>query len=171
MKASIFFTEGNLYAKGREYLYATKQWFFETPERALNRAYNAALTIQFIENEYFDGGKISTNLAERSSEVKSILQESFNKLLSVVRLGVVEFKATHLILGVPNSEHVEKLKLMNKTVEKLKLIDEVLDNYISDQNLASMSSLFRRVKMSSSEGASQVSLLTIDVQAAEIFSK
>ncbi|NKB17643.1 MAG: hypothetical protein HC770_05365, partial [Pseudanabaena sp. CRU_2_10] len=37
------------------------QWFTKTPERAIDRAYEAAVNIKKIEEEYFGGNPISEN--------------------------------------------------------------------------------------------------------------
>ena len=41
-------------------LQKARQWFYKTPERALDQAYEAAKMIEAIENEHFDGNPISS---------------------------------------------------------------------------------------------------------------
>ncbi|MCA1993860.1 MAG: hypothetical protein LDL41_17710, partial [Coleofasciculus sp. S288] len=129
MKASTFFTnsKGYLHTTSKQYLYSAKQWFFKTPERALNQAYNAALTIQSIEDEYFQGGKISTNsvnASDRSDYLMSLVRTDFEKELMIAKLRLTEFKASCLVLGIPVSAHLDKLSFL----------DGVLAKYISKEN-------------------------------------
>jgi len=42
----------------KRYFNRTNQWFWQTPERSLERAYEAAQTIKAIEDEYFEGQRI-----------------------------------------------------------------------------------------------------------------
>ena len=97
MKVSPFFTNSKSYvqATSYEYLQATKQWFFKTPERALNQAYNAALTIKSIEDEYFQSGKISTdsaNYSDRGNYLMSFVRTDFERELMIAKLRLAEFK-------------------------------------------------------------------------------
>lgn len=61
------------------YLHSVKEWFFNTPERALNQAYKAALTIRAIEDEYFNGNKISVATSNHSDSVMTYLQADLEK--------------------------------------------------------------------------------------------
>lgn len=126
MKASTFFTnsKGYLRTTNQEYLNATKQWFFKTPERALNQAYNAALKIQSIENEYFQGYKISISSTDCSDYLMSFVRADFQRELMISKLRLAEFKASCLILGVPVSAHLDKLSFL----------DGILAKYVSKEN-------------------------------------
>ena len=117
----------------KEYLYAAKQWFFRTPERALNQAYNAVLTIKSIEDEHFNGNKISADLNNDTDNIISYLQADIEKQLSIVKLRLTEFKASRSVLGISNSVYLQKLRI----------IDEVLNRYTSNQisSVAPVSSL------------------------------
>lgn len=76
MKASLS-GENTQYLSKRinEYLRNANQWFLETPERALEQAYKAALLIKAIEDKHFDGNKISadsTNLSQQISYLQTV---------------------------------------------------------------------------------------------------
>ncbi len=58
------------------------QWLTETPERALDDAYDAALRIRAIENEHFNGQRISPESAGHSDSVQAYFQAELNKNLS-----------------------------------------------------------------------------------------
>lgn len=126
MKASTFFTnsKGYLHTTNQQYLNATKQWFLNTPERALNQAYNAALKIQSLENEYFQGYKISIGSTDGSDYLMSFVRADFQRELMITKLRLSEFKASCLILGVPVAAHLDQLSFL----------DSVLAKYVSKEN-------------------------------------
>ncbi len=126
MKASSFFTNSKeyLHTANQQYLDATKEWFFKTPERALNQACNAALTIKSIEDEYFQSGKISRDSTDCSDYLMSFVRADFERELTIAKLRLAEFKASCLVLGVPVSAHLEKLSFL----------DGVLAKYVSQKN-------------------------------------
>jgi hypothetical protein len=108
-------------------LYAAKQWFYQTPERALNQAYNSALTIKSIEDEYFQGSKISndsTDGSDLSNNLMSFVRADVEKELMIAKLRLAEFKTSCSILSIPVSDHLDKLSFL----------DEVLAKYTSQPN-------------------------------------
>lgn len=129
MKAS-FSTKntGYLLKKINEYLRAANQWYLETPERALEQAYKAALMIKAIEEEHFGGNKISADSTIHSDNVMSYLQADLEKHLSIIKLRLAEFKISRSVIGISNSV----------LLDKLRFIDEVIAKYISkpDTSLA-----------------------------------
>ncbi|NJR49005.1 MAG: hypothetical protein HC780_04950 [Leptolyngbyaceae cyanobacterium CSU_1_3] len=58
MKTHIFIkSKSYLYRAFQIFLEPARQWLFNTPERALDHAYGAALLIKSLENEYTRGSK------------------------------------------------------------------------------------------------------------------
>ncbi|MBW4493321.1 MAG: proton extrusion protein PcxA [Oscillatoria princeps RMCB-10] len=122
------------------------QWLTETPERALDDAYDAALRIRAIENEHFNGQKVSPESASHSDSVQAYFQAELNKNLNQARQKLSEFKLTRsfvenapgktpktILFETPASppdwrtrESKEKELLI---LEKLNFIDEVLSRY------------------------------------------
>lgn len=102
----------------KEYLRTAKQWFLKTPERALNQAYNAALTIKSIEDEHFNGNKLSTDITNHSNSVTSYLQADIEKELSIAKLRLAEFKASRSVFATSNSAHLQKLRFIDEILEK-----------------------------------------------------
>jgi hypothetical protein len=130
MKASTFNSSKSAFSTTRkDYLHATKQWFFKTPERALNQAYNAALAIELIENKHFKGNKISSNFTEHSESVLSYLAADLEKHLNTIKLRLKEFKASCAILGVSSSAYLDKLGF----------IDEILNKYAFEDSASALS--------------------------------
>jgi hypothetical protein len=54
----VYFTQ-----KIYSYLLASYQWYLQTPERSLDQAYQAALLIKAMEDQYFNGNKIAPESA------------------------------------------------------------------------------------------------------------
>lgn len=119
MKASFSLKNTEyLRKKINEYLHAAHQWFLETPERSLEKAYKAVLMIKGIEEEYFGGKPISADLTNHSVNVMSYLQADLEKNLSIIKLNLAEFKISRSVIGISNSVLLEKLRLIDEVVAK-----------------------------------------------------
>ena len=134
----------------KKYWNYVSQWLLQTPERALNSAYQAVLEVKKIENEYFDGKQIS--LPSKHSEIVfNYIQSELTKYLQIAQARLNEFKLSSSILNFsPVSSSFKKnldiLELEQKSIdyysqpieakavncsniEKLNLIDETLARY------------------------------------------
>lgn len=99
-----------------KYLRATNKWFFETPERSLEQAYNAALIIRSIEEEYL--GDRNSNPAEQGKNVKAYLKADIDKNLGIIKLRLAEFKLSRSILTISNPVILEKLRFIDEVLVK-----------------------------------------------------
>lgn len=132
-----------------KYLYSANQWYRETPERALEQAYDAALAIKAIEDEHFGGQGISERSGDYGHSTLSYFKSELQKYLKVIQTRMVEFNASRSFLELPervgakpktghNAEpHQHGLHLNNKdraslVFEKLEFIDGVIDKYINN---------------------------------------
>lgn len=89
--------------------------------------------------------------------------------MSIIQLRLAEFKASHSILGTPNSTCAETLKRINTNVEKLQMIDEVLDQYSFEQSFPfRVRSFFRKPEASQCQVNHRAYSVTIDVKATKI---
>ncbi|KYC42822.1 proton extrusion protein PcxA [Scytonema hofmannii PCC 7110] len=95
------------------------QWFFNTPERALEQAYQMALKIKEIELTHFGGDKVSLQSGEYSQNLLDCFQIDVEKYLNTIKIRLVEFKTSRLFQKNSNYAFLDKLKL----------IDEVLTRY------------------------------------------
>lgn len=111
--------ENNLVTKLKNYFHSANQQLQRTPERSLEQAYQAVLRIKAIEDEYFNGAKISTESTNYTATVNSYLRANLEKNLNIAKLRLVEFNASSFVLGNLNANHLAKLRL----------VDEVLDKY------------------------------------------
>jgi hypothetical protein len=132
-----------------KYLYSAHQWYRETPDRALEQAYDAALAIKAIEEEHFGGQKISPRSGDYGHSTLSYFKSELQKYLKVIQTRMVEFNASRSFLELPDrvgakpkagysaDHHQHGLHLDNKeraslVFEKLEFIDGVIDKYINN---------------------------------------
>ncbi|MEG5041382.1 MULTISPECIES: proton extrusion protein PcxA [unclassified Microcoleus] len=132
-----------------KYLYSANQWYRETPERALEQAYDAALAIKAIEDEHFGGQIISERSGDYGQSTLSYFKSELQKYLKVIQTRMVEFNASRSFLELPErvgakpktgysaDYHQHGLHLNNKDIaslifEKLEFIDGVIDKYINN---------------------------------------
>jgi hypothetical protein len=132
-----------------KYLYSAHQWYRETPDRALEQAYDAALAIKAIEDEHFGGQKISARSGDYGHSTLSYFKSELQKYLKVIQTRMVEFNASRSFLELPDrvgakpkaghslDRHQHGLHLDNKDrasliFEKLEFIDGVIDKYINN---------------------------------------
>lgn len=95
------------------------EWFSETPERALEQAYNAALQIKATEDEYFGGGKISADSADYGDSEMSYFRAELQKNLNITKRRLAEFKASNSVIGISN---------YNQTAAKAEVVDAAANN-------------------------------------------
>lgn len=126
------------------------QWFRGTPERALDQAYDAALKIRSLENEHFQGEKISPEShPEYSDRALSYFNSELKKYLKIIQTRLIVFNASRSVLGWSeqinpssgiNLELEQKVvsngslphpKIVAAICEKLDYIDAVVTRYQS----------------------------------------
>ncbi len=118
------------------------QWFRETPERALDMAYDAALKIKAIEEEHFAGQKISTESVNYSNSAKCYLNSELNRYLKIIQTRLAEFNTSVSVVGLLAQKKVgEQWDKFNQNyqqefqqqpsiiLEKLEFIDGVTTRY------------------------------------------
>ncbi|MBC7969077.1 MAG: proton extrusion protein PcxA [Verrucomicrobia bacterium] len=135
-----------IWTRLKQSLSSVRQWYEQTPERALDQAYAAVLMIRSIEDEHFDGNPIANSPDKYGANSNAVFQEELRKCLKIATLRLSEFKASRFIFNTTDGS-ANALKgaasLANKErsaiiLEKLKFIDEVLGNY-QPQPAASLS--------------------------------
>jgi hypothetical protein len=130
-----------------KYLYSARQWYRETPERALEQAYEAALAIKAIEDEHFGSQPIGDRTADYGQSTLSYFKSDLQKYLKVIQTRMVEFNASRSFLelpqrvtaqpkGVLGDRHQQGLSIDAKDrasliLEKLEFIDAVIARYIN----------------------------------------
>lgn len=86
-------------AKLKRFLTSAEQWYYGTPERALDEAYQAAQRIKQLEEQYFGGRRITPN-SGLSPTSDSYLQAELQKNLRIARMRLTEFKATNRVIDI-----------------------------------------------------------------------
>jgi hypothetical protein len=137
----------SIFTSIQELVRSVRDWYFDTPERALEQAYNAALQIKAIEDEYFEGQKISVNQTDYSDSVKAYFQSELRQNLTIAANRLREFKASSSFLNLITSQQIVKspkgsadsngktpqrisnAEQVTITLEKLKFIDQVISKY------------------------------------------
>ncbi|MDJ0703467.1 MAG: proton extrusion protein PcxA [Leptolyngbyaceae cyanobacterium MO_188.B28] len=100
---------------------------FGTPEQVLEQAYEAALRIKAVEDEYFGGGKISTQAANQGIHVPSFLWADLEKDLGQLQQKMGELKA--------NGAAIDSLD--QDALMKLVFAEGLLATYVIDQGSSS----------------------------------
>lgn len=156
----------NAFSSGlQKYWRTARQWFFTTPERALDEAYGAALKIKQIEDQHFGGSKISADNGYGEA-VSAYFQSELQRYLSIARMRLMEFKTSNRIVrrsppqAPPgqlvtrirgNGDYAAEYTLASdqytieveagdqslSVLEKLKFVDQVLARYKSEAGVRS----------------------------------
>ncbi len=115
-----------------------QQWVTSTPDRALDKAYGAALKIRQIEVDHFGGQPISENYGSYSRNAYRLLQKDLTKYLGVIKRQMTAFKASSAVFSVndigldtplPGDVPVNQLTGPAIFFSKLQLVDETLERY------------------------------------------
>ena len=142
----------SLWNKFVKYLYSARQWYRETPERALEQAYEAALAIKAIEDEHFSGQPIGDRSGDYGQSTISYFKSDLQKYLKVIQTRMVEFNASRSFLELPErvaaqpkavlgDRYQHGLGISTKdrsslVFEKLEFIDGVITRYINRKSTA-----------------------------------
>jgi hypothetical protein len=142
----------SLFSQLRNYVRRAEQWYLETPDRALDQAYDAALKIKAIENEHFGGEKISPRSTQLRGSAFAYFESDLQKYLRIMRMKLTEFRWSRSTLGITNpNKTAETIRTIETTemgsgrfvpavrdkpaitIEKLRFIDEMLLRYADEQ--------------------------------------
>lgn len=127
---------------------STKKWFWDSSEKALDDAYQAALKIKKIEDEHFKGEKISSQYTDYGSSVFSYFETELNSHLQIIKMKMAQFKTSRLFLNISSNystkNHLKQDSIysngqpLEKSIllEKLKFIDQIIEKYKNGDNNA-----------------------------------
>ncbi|MGG6296860.1 proton extrusion protein PcxA [Leptolyngbya sp. AN02str] len=136
MKNSILSTFRGLLGKA-------DQWFQQTPERALDEAYEAAVRIKAIEEQYFGGDRISKNYGTYGASTNAYFQAELRKYLNIMKVRLAVFQTSNTVLRLTPRSITEvqlgkatdddyQVNVIDKPaliLRKLRLVDDVLSRY------------------------------------------
>lgn len=141
----------SLWNKFVKYLYSARQWYRETPERALEQAYEAALAIKAIEDEHFGSQPIADRSGDYGHSTLSYFKSDLQKYLKVIQTRMVEFNASRSFLELPERVAAQSKDVLGDrhqglgintkdraalVFEKLEFIDTVITRYINRKSTA-----------------------------------
>ncbi|NEU73651.1 proton extrusion protein PcxA [Hassallia byssoidea VB512170] len=127
MKSSFFTKNTNfLRQKVKKYWDSSHKWLVNTPERALEEAYQAAQIIKNIELEHFGNQKISPESVNYTDNVMSYWQVYLNKNLTIIKAKLAEFRLARSITNTSNPVFLEKLNFIDEVIAKYSQ-DEAVD--------------------------------------------
>jgi hypothetical protein len=123
-----------------------KGWLSNTSQGALEEAYEIALNIKKIEDERFQGKKISPEFANYSANVWAYFETELNSNLQIIKLRMAQFKTSRLFTNlVENSSRKghenladDGLSQTSILLEKIKFIDSILEKYKNQSNNLSL---------------------------------
>ncbi|MDY6939522.1 MAG: proton extrusion protein PcxA [Cyanobacteriota bacterium] len=139
MKTSIF----SQVKKAVEWV---KQRYAQTPDRALEAAYRAAISIKAIENQYFEGEKIQFESTDLSRLEIDAIEKELKTNLGIIRQRVAEYNSSRSILNLIIQTTTQPIPLQSvddenyryspeakyqfaQNLEKLKIIDAIVAKY------------------------------------------
>lgn len=142
---------------GREiysFLLSAYKRYLRTSERSLEEAYKAALQIQSIEDNYFNGGKIALGTTEYSRSIVELFESDLKKHLKTVRMRLTEFKVSRLFLNEFSQNALKKQQIEipqpDFILQRLRFIDEVVGKYNTIDNDTSHEDLLRQSNLKQS---------------------
>jgi hypothetical protein len=125
-----------------------RRWFYDTPDRALEQAYRAVLTIKAIEDEHFAGKAVSSSNSIYSDSVLEYFQNEVRRQLKIAQIRLREFRAFKTVVTISdetinrkasNAYYPDASDKPTVIIEKLRFIDEITQHYgrpLSKQSVA-----------------------------------
>ena len=121
-----------------------RRWLSATPERALDAAYRAAVKIKAIEDDHFNGQKVSRANADYSDSVVKVFRNDVNNYLKTIKIRLTEFNSSRSLLIFSDTQPNTSSGIVQYTrelgadreqlsiIEKLNFIDYVIEKYQDD---------------------------------------
>ncbi len=108
-----------------------KQWFSDPPEKILEQAYRAALTIKVVEDEYFDQQPVKPENSSYSEQVIAYFQDEVNQNLQVAKTKLKQFKSTRQFVQWSSQNFPRNKYFKNSAtiLEKLNFVEAVIFHY------------------------------------------
>ncbi len=144
-------------------LRSTKRWISNNSENALEEAYQRALAIKKIEDEHFQGQKISRTNCNYGETVWSYFQGQLQSNLNAIKLRVGQFKTNKSIYSFINSNRKSAYSnsIKNTTnyeqeviLEKLSFIDQIINKY----NLVYRQTVSDKSTLTTTDNSSKIQL-------------
>ena len=125
----------------QDILNGARRWLSATPQRALDAAYRAAVKIKAIEDDYFNGKKVSRETADYSDSVVKVFRNDVNNYLKTIKIRLTEFNSSRTLLIFSEDQPNTSIGIVQYTgelgadreqlsiIQKLNFIDYVIEKY------------------------------------------
>ncbi|MEM9924471.1 MAG: proton extrusion protein PcxA [Cyanobacteria bacterium P01_D01_bin.50] len=122
------------------------QWLFKSPDQSLEQAYEAALTIKKIEDDYFNGNPISEDNGSYGESAYRYIQGEVERTIALIKQRMAAFEAARSGLSQGRQMEVQSyddqqdeytLDLIDQSAiifKKLRFIDDILERYDTPPN-------------------------------------
>ena len=119
----------------------TTQWFSQTPQRALDRAYKAAIAIKEIEDKYFNGNRVSQSNGSYSQTAITYFENEVNGYLKTIEIALTTFRTSRFFINLTDKDQSSsdttyrpedesrKDQQRSLILEKLNYIDHIISGY------------------------------------------
>lgn len=118
-----------------KYFHNIQQIFLTSPEASLNQAYKAALIIKSIEDEYFDGHKISAESGNYSNSAMLLLQAELEKNINIAKKKLAQLKASQSFISISNYIILEKIRFIDEVIDRYSVTETTSISLISNSQL------------------------------------
>ncbi len=117
------------------------QWLFKSPDQSLEQAYEAALAIKKIEDDYFQGQPITQGNSQYGDSAYRYIQSAVERNIALIKQHMATFEANQPGLAPGRQMEVQSyddqqdeytLDLIDQSAivfKKLRFIDEILERY------------------------------------------
>ncbi|MBV6625172.1 MAG: proton extrusion protein PcxA [Rivularia sp. (in: Bacteria)] len=120
--------KGDIFGNFLKISHHVYQWSINTPTRALNRAYLAALSIKSIEADYATSqdGEVKDNAI-----IVKYLQSDIDKYLAIIKVNLAEFKVSRFLLNDRHQSYWSKILLIEEVLKKYHIKTETIEPVIA----------------------------------------
>ena len=139
----------------KRFVNTVEQWLSQTPERSLDIAYEAALSIEAIEKQHFEGEKISNLNSKYGSTVYAHFEADLDRNLQIIKVRLAEYRNSRSFVDIyqqvsskktskyfsdypTNGRSLGSLDSESLILDKLKFIDETIAKYQPDPSMYSL---------------------------------
>lgn len=102
----------------RSFSFPSPRWFRQTPQRALDIAYQAALTIRQIEEQHFQGAAIAPNPDQMGQDVYQCFADERNRQLIIIKIRLAEFRVGRFLFAQNPLQSLDKLRFISTICDR-----------------------------------------------------
>jgi hypothetical protein len=104
---------------------STQAWLQKTPMKVLEQAYQSAVTIKNIEDEYFNGNIISAGTGQYGDSVQAFFDQECRKHLNLIKIKLGIFRASSSLVNFTNNGQMKPINHHDHNGHALHTLPEV----------------------------------------------